>query len=162
MCRVDSEESDFTEIILDKQICAPWKMRCDDCHRVIQVGEYYNLKIWGTYWDLNEKEEWDDTPNQTSTSRTCAHCLAAGRWLDVVCGGHMWPGVVEELEEHWSIDPEYHSLGLGRILTYLIAPRMGSRRDKMWRRNGELVPVEKVQQWVIDALASHKRRGVAH
>lgn len=61
-----------------------------------------------------------------TTCRTCPHCLAAARWLELVCGGYLHGGLSEELEEHWSEDPVYRSHWLGRAIIGL------RRRWKGW------------------------------
>lgn len=156
MCRIESGDSDYTELVDERWPVAAWAHRCMDCGRRIERDEKYLRQVWGTFWD--EEENADETP-ETDRDRMltemCAQCVAAGGWLNEVCGGHMWPGVGEELSEHWAESDLYRSFGLGRLI---IIGRGDWRERQPWRRNGDLVSVATVRQWVADALAEVDRR----
>lgn len=106
--------------------------RCSDCSRPIEKGETVTRGTW-----LMPGEGF-------TTVVMCGQCVAAGKWLRAVCGGHFWPGVLEELEEHWDEEPDLRSHGLGRLV------KVGKAR---WTRNGQLVPVETVKAWTERAIA---------
>ena len=60
---------------------------CDECQRVIEIGEKYEYvaaKSEGSMWFV-----W-----------TCAHCVAVRAWIKEVCGGFVHNAVIEELQEH--------------------------------------------------------------
>lgn len=106
---------------------------CSDCHRTILKGETYTNGVW-----------LDQENGYIVRTKMCAQCVAAGDWLQVVCGGHFWPGVVEELREHWDEEWELRSVGLGRLV------KLGEAK---WHRDGRLVSLEDVKRWTAEAVA---------
>jgi len=95
--------------------------RCCECRREIAAGETYEYAtgiLSGEYYWL--------------TMRTCAHCAAGPeRWLTRNCGGWLYEGVLEDLEEH-----RREGEGDIPLLRYII----GMRRQ--WRRrDGTLMAV---------------------
>lgn len=94
----------------------------------------------------------------------CDHCRTAGRWLDEVCSGYLYATACEELAEHWDEDPVYHCRALARLVLYSGArfekasichagPIVTRCRRNPWTdRNGDLIPVATVDQWVSEAL----------
>ena len=60
--------------------------RCVDCGRPIVKGETYTYGVWLHEGDL-------------MTVKVCEHCVTAGKWLKVVCGGHLWPGELARSKE---------------------------------------------------------------
>ena len=132
MCRVDYDDGDegFWRT-KPHMVKARKEHRCGDCGRDIAKGEHYWSGVWLAY-------------GSHSPMKMCVQCHTAGRWLRVVCGGHFWPGVIEELEEHWDEEWELRSHGLGRLV------KVGKSR---WQRNGELIPVATVNRWVDSALS---------
>lgn len=130
MCRVDYAEDGFW-LRQPSQVKAAKERACEDCGRVITIGEIYYYGVW--------KGE------RLDTVHACDHCARAGRWLTVVCGGHLWPGVVEELREHWDEEWELHTLGLGRLV--LCGQRKWTHRD------GRSVTLAEIDAWTTDALA---------
>lgn len=133
MCRIDyAEGSGFWRQPLTERR-ANKDHTCGDCGRTIHRGERYTHGVW---------LETLEGPGYYTT-KMCQQCVAAGRWLKKVCGGHFWPGVLEELEEHWEEEFELRSVGLGRLIL------LGKRR---WQRDGQLIPVEHIRSWVDQAL----------
>lgn len=130
MCRVDYADDDGMWLRPLEERTARKEHRCDDCRRTIAAKERYT---YGVY--LHEGD--------VLTVKCCAHCVAAGKWLRVVCGGHLWPGVMEELREHWDEEWDLRTLGLGRLVV------TGERK---WQRNGRLVSTDDIAGWVWDAL----------
>ena len=100
MCAIDGCEP--WSVVRHEQRTAGKEHECIECHRTIRRGERHEYIAGRTL----------DTP-QWLTSRTCTHCRAAGRWLDVMCGG--WPigDLYDELREHWH--EGYASPVLGRL-----------------------------------------------
>jgi hypothetical protein len=131
MCRIDyADECDGLWFLEPGPRRARKAHHCQDCGRTIEPGETY------TYGKgLSEGDFF--------VAKMCEQCVAAGRWLVKVCGGHFWPGVVEELVEHWEEEPDYRSLGLGRLI-------VGARRH--WRIHGRLATVEEIDRWVTHGL----------
>lgn len=60
---------------------------CTECWRRIEPGENY-VEVVGLC-----DGQWD-------RFTTCRHCEAAGRWLEVACGGYPYTMLGEELYEH--------------------------------------------------------------
>ncbi len=99
MCAVDACEPADVWSQRDRKARVPH--RCGECQRTVDTGETYRLFKW--LYD-----------GRWSSAKVCRHCLAAGEWLDVVCGG--WPvGMLrEELIEHW--DEGYCAVAFGRLI----------------------------------------------
>lgn len=72
----------------------------------------------------------------------CPQCVAASRWLVEICGGYLYGGVQEDLDQH--LDEEYRC----RSLVVLVG-LMG----KKWTYGGKLTPVRKVDGLVTAAVA---------
>lgn len=72
---------------------------CDECGRVIAVGEVYR-RIQGRV-----EETW-------VSYKGCRHCMALGEFMRALCGG--WPlgYLVDELREHWF--DGYRSIAMAR------------------------------------------------
>jgi hypothetical protein len=95
------------------QDCDPWKVsreikrtarkdhECYECGRTIVKGERYHYAT-GLGPD---SDRWD-------VFHVCEHCDTAAQWLVVVCGGYLYGGVREELEEHWDEDLTFRSNAL--------------------------------------------------
>jgi hypothetical protein len=158
MCRIDNDDSDYDTLVDERWPVAAWPHHCMDCRRTIERDEKYLRQVWGTYWEEEEclnPEDLDFVPESERDrclTEMCAHCVAAGVWLNAVCGGHMWPGVGEELEEHQDESDLYRSEGL-RLLVDGWYGR--------WHSDGVLIPVATVEQWVSDALVDLARRKMA-
>jgi len=86
MCAFD--DCDTADIWTHRDRKARVPHRCRECGRTVAPGETYRLNTW--LYD-----------GRWSTSKTCQHCLAAGSWLDEVCGGYPVGMLREELVEHW-------------------------------------------------------------
>lgn len=118
MCRVDYCDTDWTELS-DEHRKARKHHECGDCGRTIQPGERYRHVV-GVH-----------TMGMTVVKQ-CAHCEAAAQWLVQVCRGYVWNGVGEELQEHWTEEPDFRC----RSLAHLCAAQ---------RRRWEGVTVKKVE-----------------
>lgn len=130
MCRIDYA-GDGIWLKEPAERTAAKDHQCGDCGRTISKGERYYYGVW-----LDEGVD-------LTTVKMCAHCVAAGFWLTKVCGGHLWPGVIEELREHWDEEWDLRSHGLGRLV--LIG-------EHKWERHGTLVPVVDVSRWAREAV----------
>lgn len=101
MCSIDS--ADPCDVYHVEQRRAAKDHHCYECGNQISIGTVH--KVVTMLYD-----------RQWTTARLCAHCVAAGRWLDLVCGGYLIGGLHEELSEHWNEDPIYRSHWLGRAI----------------------------------------------
>lgn len=123
-------DGDTVDLIRSNEQKARTPHPCAECGRTIQAGETYLYECWVYEGSFD-------------TLRTCGQCAAARRWLVEVCSSWQYNWLGPELREHWDEDPIYRSLGLGRLIL------CGANR---WKRNGDLVPVERVRAWCDDAL----------
>lgn len=121
MCMVDFSDG-YWVAFTQAERTARRVHRCYECSREIELGERHE-----EYSGLH-----DDGARTWYRYRTCAHCVAARGWLLRECGGWLFGGVLEDLEEHWA-DPWARTLELGR----LIILSRGRWRD----RTGNLLPV---------------------
>ena len=85
MCAVDDAEP--LDLVSVANPTARSPHLCDECARTIKPGEKYQL-VKGRC-----NEEW-------ITHRSCRHCLRAGTWLQVMCGGYPMTMLLDELVEH--------------------------------------------------------------
>lgn len=133
MCMYD--DSDGFEFSHEKLVRARKQHACSECSRKIEPGEIYET-FAGRY------EGW------FTTTKTCAHCCAARRWLIVVCSGWVFEAVEMDLAEHVTgEESELRSAPLTRLLRWM-------RAD--WRdRNGNLRPVEAVEAVVVRAIDAY-------
>jgi hypothetical protein len=79
------------------------------------------------------------------TYRVCAHCRAAGEWLNVACGGWMFGGIGEELGDHWDEEIQLRSVMLARLI-------LGHRRR--WRDGLDPVPDREQVRASVPAMAT--------
>jgi hypothetical protein len=61
--------------------------KCEECWREIQPGEQYRIATW-----VND--------GRVDSMKMCAHCRVASKWLSDNCGGFVYGGVWEDIEEH--------------------------------------------------------------
>lgn len=92
--------------------------KCQECHRVIEPGETYEVDAYVFEGDF-------------TAHKTCSHCHVARNWLQSECGGWLYGGVFEDLEEH--VRDGNYGMPLARICV--------SMRCKWRRRDGSLRPV---------------------
>jgi hypothetical protein len=128
MCAVGDE---CVEMLSSRSPVARKQYRCDECGRDIGIGERYQRDAYvfdGYFYD----------------HIACGHCVAARRWLEVVCNGWVFGGVLADLSDHLA-ESWATSAMLVRVVRY-------SRRR--WRRHdGGLVDVAEVKEWVGEASA---------
>lgn len=138
MCRIDYADDEGRWMVAPTVRKAAKEHKCGDCGRLIVKGEHYTYAKWldGVFHAIH----------------MCQQCIAAGGWLKVVCKGHLYPGVVEELREHWDEEWKLRSLGLGRLVKY---------GERGWRslRSDELVSVALIERWVEDGVEKARRVG---
>jgi len=118
MCMIDQCD-EFPSVYSSKKRRAKMTHTCDECRREIAVGETYER------FDGKTDADW-------WSCKTCAHCIAARGWLTEVCGGFVFHGVRQDLEDHWEEDPLYHSLTFGRVIVGI---------KNHWQRKGEMLPI---------------------
>ena len=113
MCMVDY--SDGCSIVLhDRNQKARKEHKCSECSRVIQVGETYNV----------QRAVFDGCAD---SYKTCAHCQVVQSWLQKECGGYMYHGVHEDIDQHRN---EGYGFGVTR-LSAGISGRMEAQRRQI-------------------------------
>lgn len=116
MCMIDDgDRAEFSHTSIHK---ARKEHKCGECFRVITKGELYQrvAGVWEGHYMVN---------------KTCINCVDGQEWLWKQCGGWLYEGIAEDLEEHWSGEA-IRSMQLGRLI-------VGMRR-KWRRRDGSLMP----------------------
>jgi hypothetical protein len=121
MCRI--QDCDPWKIFRDAKRTARKTHQCYECNRVIAKGERYHYAT-GLGPD---SDRWD-------VFHVCEHCDTAAQWLVVVCGGYLYGGVREELEEHWDEDTTFRS-------NALLSALHGIERAWKRRRGPGLMPI---------------------
>lgn len=118
MCMIECAER--YDVFRKEQRRARVAHLCYDCGRTISAGESYQYStgLYDGHWD---------------TIHTCAHCVWAAEWLVEQCGGYLFGGIREDLEEHWNEEPLLRSQALGRRIILM----RRHWRDKL----GNLIPV---------------------
>ena len=127
MCSIEGEPPEFFN---RKTVTAKKPHKCDECARDILPGEEYTSAIG----------KWDGT---VSTFKTCRHCGVLQNWLQRECGGFLYGGLSDEMQEHAR---EYQSFWLWRGLA--------SMRRRWRKRDGSRIP--------IPSLANSPELGAHH
>lgn len=131
MCRID--DADPALVWNERWPKARIEHSCVECHRIIGVTERYQtisaLHDHGWGW---------------KTYKTCAQCVQAHRWLDVVCGGWLVGEVHADLRDHLSEPPPIRTFHLLWLITLM---------GRGWMRGGTLVTPEYVAELVGKALS---------
>lgn len=104
MCAIDDAEGWQFGSIEQRRARKPHC--CIECGREIAAGEQYQYARG--YYD-----------GSWYTYRSCRNCTAARTWLVIECGGSLFHGLSEELQEHWDYGSEYRSMWLARALVGL-------------------------------------------
>jgi hypothetical protein len=119
MCMADY--TDGASIVLhDRNQKARKEHKCSECHRTIQIGETYNV----------QRAVFD---GQADSYKTCAHCQVVQSWLQKECGGYVYQGVHEDINEH-----RLGGYGFGVV-------RLAAGMGAGWhRRDGRLWPIPKL------------------
>lgn len=133
MCRIDgADDWDFYAGEVKRK--ARKEHKCGECRRTIARGESYTY----AYGVMDKRSQ---------TYHTCAHCKAAAEWLQVACGGWLFEGILEELQEHWDEEYELRSWTLARLI-------VGMRRK--WKDGAMPVPeLEAVRASVPEQARSY-------
>ena len=136
MCMVDFSEG-HAEYWVDWMRKAAKPHKCYECNRTIGKGEIHqqtNVK-----WSGERPDRY----------RTCLHCCIAGRWLIERCGGYLFGGVLEDLEQHWT-DEGVHTFELGRLI-------LGMRRRWLRVRGSQIGLLMPLKPAVVAALRTPRQ-----
>ena len=122
MCQVDYDGPSFSTI---RTVRARKEYKCFECGLPIVVGESHEYVSgkWDGYFDA---------------FRTCSRCVAARRWLEVVCHGWLYGGVDVDIREH--AEEMYGGWPLG-----IVANAM---RNRWKRHDGRLFMVAEIRKLV--------------
>jgi hypothetical protein len=133
-----SGNDDFWDFYNEYTPKARKEQTCGECGRTIGKGERYHTQ--------GGKSE-----GNFLWYKTCAHCAAASRWLEVVCEGWVFERREEDFMEHVVGEEKYvRSRALVRLVRWM-------RAD--WRdRDGHLRPVDEVKVVTGVAIASYKHQ----
>ena len=96
MCMIDNAEGSWARFDSGLRT-ARKRHQCCECHRSIEPGEQYE---YASGLDTYDVCGWVHF-------KTCRHCIAAREWLTKVCGGWLYEGVLEDLDEH-RIETQYN------------------------------------------------------
>lgn len=132
MCMVDG--CDFEGTFLGVESSRARKVhKCEECWREIQPGETYTIATWAT----------DD---RIERMKMCAHCEVASKWLSDNCGGFVYGGIWEDIEEHIQ---EYRGVypEVTRDLKRLAVWGEHDWRVKRGPRAGVMLPIPKLPRF---------------
>ena len=87
MCMIDYAEGHWHVFDSATRI-ARKPHQCGECQRIIEIGESYEYAS-----GFAPECGWNHF-------HTCRHCIAVREWLRKVCGGWLYGGVHEDLDEH--------------------------------------------------------------
>ena len=111
--------------------------RCGECSRTIAKGERY----W-TQGGITDDQEFQ-------WHKTCEHCAAASKWLEVVCDGWIFNARFADLYNHVAGDERYLR---SRPLTRLVRWMRADWSDK----NGDLRSLDDVETLTDEAIAAYR------
>lgn len=119
MCMADYSDG-YSVVLHDRNQKARKEHKCSECYRIINAGETYNVQR--CIFD-----------GQADSYKTCEHCQVVKSWLQKECGGYLYQGVYEDIDQH-----RLGGYGFGVVR---LASGMGAR----WkRRDGRLFPIPKL------------------
>lgn len=103
MCLISDAETCVVLTVVSKR--ARKDHKCKECFRVISKGERY---LYESYVFEGIK-----------THKTCSHCVNARRLLEAKCGGWVYGGILDDLDEHiyvkeWGFYAARLSIGIRR------------------------------------------------
>src|ERR1700680_4594414 len=102
---IDYCDSDGLWLKSPKAVTARKSHQCENCNRRIEKGE--------SYWTGTWLED-----GSMTTFHHCLHCVAAAKWLNKVCGGHLWgwDSIALDLQEHWDEEDQFRCRSLAHLL----------------------------------------------
>lgn len=119
MCMADFSDG-YSIVLHDRNHKARKTHHCSECGRVIGRGETYNVQR--CIFD-----------GDASSYKTCEHCQVVKSWLTKECGGYLYQGVYEDINEH-----RHEGYGFGVV-------RLAAGMKAQWKRkDGRLWPIPKL------------------
>jgi hypothetical protein len=139
MCMVDGCDLEGT-FLGSKMRRARVQHTCQDCGRKIEAGEQYMTARWAM-------------EGTVETMKMCLHCDVAAEWLRDNCGGFVYGGVWEDIDEHVY---EYRGVypEVARDLKRLAVWADHDWRVKYGPRAGSMLPVPKTPRFPSDRGAA--------
>ena len=119
MCMTDDGET--YSVYHEREVRARKAHDCNECGRVIAVGETYRHTsgLYEDSWNIN---------------KVCAHCTIAAKWLMENCHGYLDGMIEEDIEQHFD---EYARVDLARL-------KVGMRRNWQRFKGVGLMPIPKL------------------
>lgn len=140
MCAIDSAEGTY-RVWNRKVVKARKAHKCDECHRDIQPGSFYEF-VTG----LSDEGYWD-------TWHTCDHCRVACEWLMENCGGFLHAGVGEDIAEH--VDEYHEHSRMARGLQRLVIGMKRGWKIEYGPAKGKIMGIPRLPISIKAALAVH-------
>jgi hypothetical protein len=109
---------DRVEMISESRPKARKEHICSECRRTIQKGESYTVEVYHFDGDF-------------TTHKTCRHCMVVRDWLARECGGWLFGGVAEDIQEH--VEHNWYGFAVKKLA-------IGIWR-KWQRKDGHLWPI---------------------
>ena len=133
MCMIDNGDGMVT-MIAETRPKARKQHKCAECRRQLDAGENY----------VRERLKFD---GDLTNHRTCVHCEVVRKWLQDECGGFLFGGIRDDIEEH-AAETSTYGLGVARLA-------IGMRWK--WRGKRGLLRIPSVPQTTKERLATQER-----
>lgn len=111
------DADDRVTVLRDNIRTARKEHTCHECFRTIRAGESYR----------NESYTFDGT---AVTHKTCRHCDVVRDWLNGECGGFLYGGIEEDIQEH--AESGYYPVQI-KLMAVGMSRNWTTKRGALWR-----------------------------